>query len=106
MLRTEKAILTSQSYLVKAIRTERGHGGSANRPPDRLDALDQPGYGEVIELAAQRQLHPKAWRNPLAPIQQAIEILRLGVRCELCSRWLSTVAGPFPESNGFGDGEI
>jgi hypothetical protein len=28
----------------------------------------------------------KGWRNPLATIQQAIEILRVDFRCELCSR--------------------
>jgi hypothetical protein len=39
-----------------------------------------------------------------ATSQQAIEILRLGIRCELCPRWLSTVAGSYQGSNGLVDG--
>ena len=35
-----------------------------------------------------------------ATSQQAIESLNVAIRCELCSRWLSTVTGSFPGSNG------
>jgi hypothetical protein len=48
----------------------------------------------------------QAWRNPLATIQQSIEILRVDIRWELYSRRLSTVAGSYPGSNGLVDGRI
>jgi len=35
-----------------------------------------------------------------------MDIFKVEIKCELCSRWLSTVAGSYPGSNGLVAGEI